>query len=369
MRTLLKTVSAFVGEGMGGNTHRLGFSNVTDFEEFVNRSDQDTIHRIHEGWKTKYSKQTKVDSGVGQNNGDARMSPASTPDPQQAQGAQPSVIQASYSTAQVGPRKRGRPLDAPKGPEGPSAGPASLHAAPPAAKSTANNINGSADSADGANAVTQSRKAGTPTVPPIPSRIGATMPVAAPMQQYHFATEALLNSGAASATKLISPQGPSFFFDAHDSMNLHGVSATSSPFTAEFMAEFSHTGFTPAPTTNDGSLGDYNWPDFAILPTSTPAPYAGLSDPMENVAAATSSQASLTPPAGCAKIDAAIGATASLPASAMSPDAVINSSPLLQAIHLLSYHMRHKAENPAYLLPPSLAPTQTQILIPHGSPR
>lgn len=64
LRTLLQQVSAFVGKGLGGHSHELGFQNVEDFEEFVNRHDRDTLHRIHEGWKTKYAKNNKVETST-----------------------------------------------------------------------------------------------------------------------------------------------------------------------------------------------------------------------------------------------------------------------------------------------------------------
>lgn len=41
------------------------------------------------------------------------------------------------------------------------------------------------------------------------------------------------------------------------------------------------------------------------------------------------------------------------------------NEPKLQAIQLISYHMRNKRQNPAYVLPPSLRPTNLQQSIPH----
>ena len=41
-------------------------------------------------------------------------------------------------------------------------------------------------------------------------------------------------------------------------------------------------------------------------------------------------------------------------------------NPKLQAVQLISYHMRNKRDNPNYKLPPSLRATITQSSVPHS---
>lgn len=389
LRTLVQQISGFIGEGLGGHTQRLGFSNVTDFEEYVSQSDRDTIHRIHEGWKTRYSKNTKVD---GLNS---------------AESASPHSATHNNAVESHGRNSR-------SGPSSPAGGATSGSKSDSTKSGSqgATTVNGDAHSrkhprasmSDGAGTLIT----GKPTTHNI-----TTAPPAQPTQQSESSLRTqrqALQSTAATQTQLqstlpyltiggtstvpsaqycyntgapvgstLAAAGPSLFFDVADPLNISNT-PSSAVFTNEFMSDFGHTGLTPSYDSTAFGATEFAWPDYNILPSSTPGAYMQL-DPVDSnqalqgqsqytqfdvsrtsqqpssIASNQVSQAS-TPIASAAQVQNA--------ASAPSANEIFSSSPLLQAIHLLSYHMRSKAANEGYILPPSLTPTQVQILTAHG---
>jgi len=169
---------------------------------------------------------------------------------------------------------------------------------------------------------------------------------------------------------------------------------SSSSFTADFLSEFAHTGLTPM-----GEPG-YNWLDSIASPTGSGSGSGGRDSaaalaavgqmsPTSFFATALQQQSSYPlpsrPPLGSGSSTSSQHAfsqftsqpqpqsqqqqlpspSESTAKSSPGTTEMMTVNPMLQAIQLISYHMRSKLANPGYILPLALAPTSMQILTPH----
>ena len=231
LRQLLQQVSGFVGKGLGGHSHELGFQNVHDFEEFVDRADRDTLHRIHEGWKTKYSKHHKADS--------------STPHSSNAHGSHNGLSQ-SNSKQSEGEAHPVLKLVAPvKGQQN-----SALDHSPPSpgiAKNSASLFSDSIARKRNRDEEHSSQHNAASLLPGIPAPTASSSggifrpsqfpndSIAHPQPQSNDTLQ--YNYGSDAAPQASSSASSSFFFDIADPMQ--------SSFTNDFHTEFSQTGFTP----------------------------------------------------------------------------------------------------------------------------
>ena len=60
LRALIRSLSTFIGDGLGGVLPRLGFERHTDFMEFINKAETDTAF---EGYRRRKSLATGGGSG------------------------------------------------------------------------------------------------------------------------------------------------------------------------------------------------------------------------------------------------------------------------------------------------------------------
>lgn len=486
LRTMLQTVTAFVGDGIGGLTSKVGIKNHMDidtFMEFVARGDRQTLITLYDNWKDRkaagaidttapgYAEADGSNDTFGKSRGSANNKNNTGTSSQRSSRANSPVNSSSGPNVKADlSRKRSRneksnsttqndssPFERPS-PQGGLAGNQNNDAAE---KSQAGPSSGKSQPDKDAQSSSKSTFTPPASAAPANSTTAASMPSSAqtknldPPAAYRNYMELMASATApnlsntatnfshsfytqqpgpngntqwpnfASSASMPPGYNPShvhsdnhsnsasnagatnaFFFDTAEPMSM-----PTSSFTNEFLNQYIHTGLTPlmdpsyqhamfpwsangaeaqqgAPTPasssssmnqmpspvnqhnkiNNNQNNNFSSPHNMQSQMNAFVPQLSLAqNPLQHQQQQQPQQAhqfSAVPPPMHNPLASPRSALPSIPPG-FSPDELINSNPLLAAIHIISFHLRNKAANPNYVLPPALEPTPLQCSTPH----
>ncbi|KAK9895686.1 hypothetical protein P389DRAFT_67759 [Cystobasidium minutum MCA 4210] len=484
LRHMLQTVTNFVGDGIGGLSHKAGlkdYGDIDNFMEFVHRGDRKTLLAHYDTWKESKA----AASGGGNAGASESAANLDTPDGEQSSAppskgkngntnkegtgkrSQPSSRATSpvnnSSTNEGGlSRKRSRNDKSNSTPAATSKAPTSQDSATSAVKqensSAPNSANPPSNPFDPSAHSSAANNARTPAFPSIISN-----PPPADYAAYlNYMNSSMPNTNASTSynppyySQLPNSNGPqnttyntfsnygngmsgwpgrfgdqfpgnnnnnsntgagaggsnAFFFDTAEPMSM-----PTSSFTNDFINQYIHTGLTPLidPTFQNTSMFPWSMNSSdgnahsAPTPSSStssmhqmPSPINQNNNNSNNQSSANNNnnqnrnsnqlstmqsqqqqqlgnfvqplslgqsqqQQQQTPSLPPQLYNPLASPSLSLPSipPGFSPDELINSNPLLAAIHIISFHLRNKAADPNYKLPTALEPTPQQGSTPH----
>lgn len=329
LRNVLQSIAGFIGSGAGGKYGNLGFAKAEDLDAWINAPQSDTLERLYQEHKKD---NPNYGNGSGEKSSQSRAaSPALSP--QTATSSRTPAPPAPVGT-EPNARKRSRDsLAAQQAPSNPTSLGPHLSMSTPASSLPAgsNNYLLSNYAQPLPPAVSGPSNPVRDVAGTISMNSSANIPYQIPFFSQHS------TSAPPPPASVHGQQMPaSFFFDVQDP-----VAAFNNSFTDDFISQFVNTGFTPSLDVGSPSnTAQFNW----NTPNNVTGPNSQVgASPSSSVAPSPSSNSCPPPPLSTGLGSQPLlhnqgsqGDAKRYPPGKLNVDFLVQSTPLLQAVHLIS---------------------------------